>query len=146
MDKLEDVLNYWNQDSIINDGNLKLELMNIPKLHAKYIKILNDHKLASIKSKFEYDKMKEIRSSYYMGHLDQDTLDAYKWEQFDICIKTKGGIDKYLNADDYLIKLLQKKSYHDQVVYTCESILNELKSRTWQLKSIIDYEKFLSGA
>lgn len=145
MTKLEELLEMWNKDSIIDDSKIKLELVNIPKLHAKYIKVLNEHKLASIKTKFDYDKMKSIRSEYYLGHLDQETLEAYGWDQFDIHV-SKAGLEKYINSDENLIKLLQKKTYHDQAVFTCESILNEIKSRTWQLKSLIDYEKFLSGA
>jgi Recombination, repair and ssDNA binding protein UvsY len=145
MKKLETILQEWSQDCIINEEKLKLELTNIPKLHAKYITYLNDHKLSSYKAKFDYDKMKEVRSSYYLGHLDQESLEEYNWEQFDIHV-TKAGLDKYLNADEILIKLLQKKLYHDQAVYTCESILKELSARTWQMKSLIDYEKFLSGA
>lgn len=145
MDKLEDVLKYWDKDSVVDDSNISLEIVNIPKLHAKYIRILNDHKLAAIKSKFNYDKMKEIRTSYYLGHLDKETLEQYEWEQFDIHV-SKAGVDKYLNADDNLIKILQKKAYHDQVVSTCESILYELKNRSWQLKTLVDYQKFLSGS
>lgn len=145
MVKLEILLEEWAKDCIIDDGNIKLELINIPKLHAKYIRYLNEHKMASFKAKFDYDKMKNIRSEYYLGQLDQETLEEYGWEQFDLHV-TKTGLEKYLNCDEILIKLLQKKIYHDQVISTCESILNELKSRTWQLKTLVDYEKFLSGA
>jgi len=145
MTKLDEVLENWDRDSIIDESKIKQELINIPKLHAKYIRILNEHKLASYKAKFDYEKMKSIKSEYYLGHLDQETLESYGWEQFDIHV-TKSGVEKYLNADNTLVKLLQKKIYHDQTISVCESILNELKSRTWQLKSLIDYEKFLSGA
>lgn len=145
MIKLDVLLEEWSKDAIIDDCKLKQELTNIPKLHAKYIKYLNEHKLASFKSKFDYDKMKNIRFEYYLGQLDQETLESYGWEQFDLHV-TKTGVEKYINSDEILIKLLQKKIYHDQVIYTCESILNELKSRTWQLKSLIDYERYLSGA
>lgn len=146
MIKLEELNEEWTKDCNIDSTNIKLALLDIPKLHAKYIRHLNDHKKASLKVRFEYDKMKEIRTSYYLGHLDKETLDSYGWDQFDINVKTKGGIEKYINGDEILIKLLQKKSYHDLVVSTCEAILKELSSRTWQLKSFIDYEKFLSGA
>lgn len=145
MIKLEELLEQWSQDCIINESNLKTEITNIPKLHAKYIKYLNNHKMASFKAKFDYDKMKIVRTEYYLGQLDQETLEEYNWEQFDLHV-TKSGVEKYINSDEILIKLLQKKIYHDQIISTCESILNELKSRTWQLKTMVDYEKFLSGA
>ena len=101
--------------------------------------------MASFKSKFDFDKMKNLRTEYYLGKLDFETLTKYGWEQFDLKI-TKTGIDTYLDSDELLTNLLQKKVYHDQVISTCESILAELKSRTFQLRAIVDYEKFLSGA
>lgn len=144
MIKLDEILDEWGNDSNIDQSNLKLEIVNTPKLHAKYIKYLNQHKLASYKAKFDYEKMKVIRSEYYLGQLDYETLQAYGWDQFDIKI-SKTGLERYLNSDEILIKLLQKKIYHDQAASVCESILNELKSRTWQLRAYIDYEKFLNG-
>lgn len=145
MQKLDQILEEWSNDCTIDDSKIQSELIRIPKLHAKYLIHLNQHKLAALKSKHEYDKFKNLKIEYYNGHLDKETLDSLGWEQFDLKLM-KSGIERYITSDEQLIKLLQKKAYHDQVVSTCESILNELKSRTWQLKSLIDYNKFLSGA
>jgi len=144
--KLDELLEEWNKDCSIDESKIGSEIIKIPQLHAKYLKILNDHKMGSLKSKFDFDKMKNIKTEYYLGHLDKETLDAYGWEQFDIKVGTKNNIERYINSDEQLIKLLQKKSYHDQVVSTCEQILNELKNRSWQMKTLVDYNKFLSGA
>jgi hypothetical protein len=37
------------------------------------------------------------------------------------------------------------KAYHDEIVELCTSILKELNSRTYQLRSLIDWEKFIGG-
>lgn len=145
MHKLEEILELWNEDSVINDNQISTEILKIPTIHSKYLKILNEHKMASLKAKFEYDKFKTLKTEYYLGHLDQETLEKYNWEQFDIKV-SKGGVDRYLNADEQLIKLLHKKTYHDQAIAVCESILKELSNRTWQLKVHVDWMKFLSGA
>jgi len=145
MHKLDEILDMWNEDANVNDTQISAEILKVPKLHSKYIKILNEHKMASLKAKFEYDKFKTIKTEYYLGHLDQETLEKYGWEQFDIKV-SKGGAERYLNSDDQLIKLLHKKTYHDQAISVCESILKELGNRTWQLKVHVDYMKFLSGA
>ena len=113
MIKLEQILEYWKVDSIIDETQPQKELVNIPILHAKYIEILSQHRLATQKAKFDYNKMKKIRREYYLGNLDKETLDQYNWEQFDLKIGTKGNIEYYLEADDYLIKLLEKKAYYD---------------------------------
>jgi len=145
MEKLDEILKHWDIDCIMDETKISTELVNIPKLHAKYIRFLNGHKLSALRKKFEYDKMKEIRSAYYLGHLDQETLDAHDWNQFDIHV-SKAGLDRYINSDDILINLLRGKVYHEQAVYVCESILTELKNRSWQLKTLVDYEKLQSGS
>lgn len=146
MIKLEELLELWNKDSYIDEGLISTELLKIPQLHSKYLKILNEHKLAATRCKFEYDKLKNIKTEYYLGNLDRETLEEYGWEQFDLRIGTKGNVERYISSDEQLIKLLQKKIYHEQAQYTCEQILLELKNRSWQLKTFVDYQKFLSGA
>lgn len=146
MIKLDQILEYWKTDSIIDDSKPHQELISTPLLHAKYVEILSQHRLASQKAKFDYAKMKKIRKEYYLGNLDKETLDYYGWDQFDLKIGTKGNIDTYLEADDFLIKLLEKKAYYDECILICESILKELHSRTFQLKEYCAHQRFLAGS
>jgi hypothetical protein len=37
------------------------------------------------------------------------------------------------------------KIMHDEIVDVCQSILKELNNRAWELKSFIDWEKFIQG-
>ena len=94
MIKLEQILEYWKTDSIIDDSKPHQELISTPLLHAKYVEILSQHRLAAQKAKFDYAKMKKIRKEYYLGNLDRETLEEYKWEQFDLKIGTKGKIGR----------------------------------------------------
>jgi methionyl aminopeptidase len=54
-------------------------------------------------------------------------------------------ISAYLEGDSDLIKMLEKKVYHEECVSVIESIMNELKQRTWQLRDFIGWEKFIGG-
>ena len=146
MVKLEQILENWKKDSVIDDVNPHKELINIPLLHAKYTEILSKHRISSQKAKFDYNKMKKIRREYFLGNLDKETLDEYNWEQFDLKIGTKGNIDFYLEADEILIRYLEKKAYYDECVLLCESILKELHSRTFQLKEFCTHQRFLAGS
>jgi hypothetical protein len=60
-------------------------------------------------------------------------------------VKTKQGIERYMESDTELVRLLEKKMYHDEAIAVCESILQELKSRTFQLKDYISWERFIGG-
>ena len=143
MENLEQILKTWESDADIDQTEPGKELLKIPKLHSKYLGILIKHKIASKKAHFDYLRMRKIRLDYYGGRMSQEELEEYGWEPFQFVLKT--DINAYLEADANLIKLLEKKVYHEETVSVLESIMNELKSRHWELKSFIDWERFIGG-
>ena len=143
MENLEQILKLWNEDVEIDQTEPGKELLKIPKLHNKYLTILTKHKIATKKANFDYLRMRKIKTEYYTGKLSQEELEDYGWEPFQFVLKSDMG--GYLEADPDLIKLLEKKIYHEECVSVIESIMGELKQRTWQLRSFIDYEKFIGG-
>lgn len=143
METLENILKFWEKDSIVDQTEPGKELLNIPKLHSKYLQILTKHKIASKKAHFDYLRMRKVKWEYYTGKMSQEELEQYGWEPFQFTLKS--DISTYLEADGDLIKLLEKKVYHEEVVSVIESVMNELKQRTWQLRDFISWEKFIGG-
>lgn len=143
MENIEQILKLWEADSEIDQTEPGKELLKIPKLHNKYLTILAKHRLAAKKANFDYLRMRKIRIDYYGGRLDQDELEKYGWEPFSFVLKS--DIGAYLEADENLIKLLEKKTMHDEAVSVIEAIMSELKQRTWQLRDYISWEKFIGG-
>jgi hypothetical protein len=88
--------------------------------------------------------MKKKKWELYTGKLSKDELDELGWEPFQFTLKS--DIQIYLDADGDLIKLLQKKVYHDEIISAVEAIMSELKSRTFQLRDLISWEKFINGS
>jgi hypothetical protein len=87
--------------------------------------------------------MRKLKVEYFSGRMDQEELDSRGWEPFQFVLKS--DISAYLEGDDDLIRLLEKKVYHEEVVSVLESIMGELKNRHWELKSFIDWERFIGG-
>ena len=143
MENLEQVLKCWEIDADMDQTEPGKELLNIPKLHNKYLSILTKHKIASKKAHFDYLRMRKIKWEYYTGKMSKEELDEYGWTPFQFTLKS--DITTYLEADGDLIKLLEKKVYHEETVSVIESIMNELKQRTWQLRDFISWEKFIGG-
>jgi hypothetical protein len=50
-----------------------------------------------------------------------------------------------MEADEELNKHLASKILNEEMVSACEAILKELHSRTFQLKSFIEWERFIQG-
>jgi hypothetical protein len=145
MNTLEEIMKLWDTDSVIDSTEPGREILKIPTLHNKYLKILVKHRLAVKRMNFDYARMRKVKEEYYNGSLSQEELEEYGWEPFLLNIKTRQGVEKYIESDKDLIKLLEKKIYHEEAVSVCESIMQELKSRTYQLKDYISWERFIGG-
>jgi hypothetical protein len=143
MENLEHILKWWESDAVIDQTEPSKELIKIPTLHSKYLTELTKHKIASKKAHFDYLRMRKIKWEYYTGKTTKDELEEYGWEPFQFTLKS--DITTYLEADKDLIRLLEKKVYHEEVISVIESIMSELKQRTWQLRDFISWEKFING-
>jgi len=143
MENLEQLLKYWEKDAEMDQTEPGKELLRIPILHNKYLSILTKHKIASKKAHFDYLRLRKVKIDYYSGRLTQEELEERGWEPFSFVLKS--DINAYLEGDDDLIRLLEKKIYHEECVSVLESVMNELKQRTWQLRDFISWEKFIGG-
>ena len=143
MKQLEDLLEEWRKDSEIDRTEPGKALLDIPKLHSKYLNILSQHRLYAKQAQFKYNKMKKLKWEYYTGKLDEDDLEKYGWEPFPYVLKS--DISTYLDGDEDLNKCLTSKAMHDEIVDICTAVLKELNSRTFQLRDFISWERFIQG-
>ena len=143
MKQLEDLLEEWRKDSDIDRTEPGKALLDIPKLHSKYLNILSNNRFLAKEAEFKYNKLKKLKWEYYTGKLDDDDLQKYGWQPFPFVLKS--DITTYLDSDEDLNKYLAAKAVHDEIVELCGAILKELNSRTYQLRSFIDWEKFIQG-
>lgn len=143
MNKLDELLEMWAKDSVIDRTEPGKELINIPLLHSKYLTILSKHRMLSKEAEFKYNKMKKLKWEYYTGKLDDDALKKHGWEPFPYILKS--DINTYLESDEDLNRFIAAKMMHDEVVDICQSIMKELNSRTFQLRDFIQWERFIQG-
>ena len=143
MKQIEELLEMWRQDSEIDRTEPGKALLNIPKLHSKYLNILSKHRLLAKESEFKYNKMKKLKWEYYTGKLDDDDLKKYEWDPFPYVLKS--DLSTYMESDEDLNKYSAQKIMHDEIVEVCTAILKELNSRTFQLRDFIAWERFIQG-
>ena len=143
MTKIEELLEMWRKDCDIDRTEPGKALLDIPKLHSKYLTILSKHRLLSKEAEFKYNKMKRLKWEYYTGKLDDDQLKQYGWEPFPFVLKSE--ITTYLESDEDINKYIASKALNDEIVELCQSIMKELNNRAWELRSFIDWEKFIQG-
>ena len=143
MSKLDELLEMWRQDADIDRTEPGKALLDIPKLHSKYLNILSRHRLLAKDAEFKFNRMKKIKWEYYTGKMDDDQLKHYGWEPFPFVLKSE--LSTYLDSDEDLNKFLASKLMHEEIVEVCQAIMKELNSRTFQLRDFIAWERFIQG-
>ena len=54
-------------------------------------------------------------------------------------------VDKYMDADQDLIKQLSKIDYYQVMISYLDSILKTINNRTYQIKNAIEWQQFIRG-
>ena len=138
----EELLDLWEKDAEIDKGNLDQAAVDIPKLHHKYLRIYLNLRSKKLAEGHKLDTVRKDKELYYTG---QATSDVYKEKPFDLKLKTKSGIDKHVNTDPEVIKLLERIEYMDVLLEGVNHILDQIKWRNQSIKSGIDWTRFTSG-
>ena len=145
MKNLDEVNAEWAKDAIIKKDEPADELVNIPKLHAKYLKAWSDFRMKTQKAHYDYKDLRKKKWLYYTGKLNgTDELTALGWEPFPLTI-LRQDLGDYLDADADLSRAKIKVQYNEDIASVIEKILKELNQRTWQVRSIIDWHKYTHG-
>lgn len=143
--KLTEIQEQWQEDARIDQTNLGNESVRVPLLHAKYITVLSTIKLQLRKAESSYYNMRRLKYRYYRGEMSRDELEQEGWQQFQGNKPLKNEMDELLQCDADLLAQQDKIEYFKTVVYTLEQIIRSINSRTWDIKSAIEWTKFTNG-
>ena len=129
------------KDLKINDTELDLESLKTPQLHNKYMKFHNQYTNLLKKAEQDLARLTREKWEYYTGKADPS---VYQQKPFNIKL-LKPDVDKYIKADEDMIKLEQKVTYIQSVVDYLDKTIRTISNRTFQIKNAIDWKKFTSG-
>ena len=138
---LDEIQSLWNEDSKLDADNLHTESTNIPALHAKYYRILNKFLLLKKMEENKFKILKKEKWQYYTGKADPE---IYIDKPFDHKV-LRQDVDKYMDADEDLIRLISKVDYYQVMISYLDSILKTINNRTFQIKNAVEWQKFIRG-
>jgi hypothetical protein len=141
---IQDIYESWEQDSVFERDQLSEESIKIPQLHSKYMKILSQERMKSKVITHQYKQLYKIKHEYYRGDLDMETLQAYGWEPFNLKV-LRQDLEMYIDQDDDIIDARQKMEIQKEKITLVEGIIQQINTRGFQIKNVIDWEKFKAG-
>ena len=142
---IEQLQEMWEADAEIDDNFLGEQAIATPKLHAKYVKLLVQVKLKHAKHQSDYNLARKNKFRYFRGEMSRDELKERDWEQWQGIKPLKNEMDEFLTGDADLNQLEVKIKYLETMIYLLESILGQIKARDWQIKTAVEWKKFLAG-
>ena len=143
--KIEEIYKMWSKDLEIDTTNISGESANIPKLHNKYFQVYMQEGMKLKRLKAEYKQLKLAKEQYYRGELDAEELKEHGWSPLGLKI-LRQDIPAHLDADKDIINISLKIGMQEEKVNYLESIIKMINNRGFQLKHIIDWERFRTGA
>ena len=148
--KFEQLKTDWAEDSHVDfqfknkqyTTDLGQLALDIPYQHNKYLHHYTD--ISQIKTSLEFEIRKLVREKreYYGGEADAKT---YANKPFGNSIKTSEKMRVYLESDDEVINLEAKIKFLDQMLYWLDQVMKQISNRGFQIKSAIEWEKFVNG-
>ena len=145
---LNEILESWKTDSVIDDSALDEDTVKTSKLHAKYLEIYSLSKLQLKKKEFDLEKIKKDKWLYYTGKMTKSDMDERGWayDPFQGMTKPlKSEMSMYYETDEDLVKVKAQIDYQKSIIDSLEEIMNNIRWRHSHIKNIIESRKFTSG-
>ena len=145
---LDQILEMWKKDSVIDDIRLDEASKDGAALHSKYLELLSINKLQLKRRDAEFKILLKNKWLWYNGKLTRDQIDQLGWE-YDALngLKIlKGEMDYYYDADPHIQEANARIDYLKTMISTIEEIINNIRWRHSTIKNMIDWRKFESGS
>ena len=140
----------WAEDSHVDfqfknkqySADLAQVALDIPFIHNKYLNHYTDISQIKTSLEFEVRKLVKEKREYYGGEADAK---VYAEKPFGNSIKTSEKMKVYLESDQEIINLEAKIKFLDQMLYWLDQVMKQISNRGFQVKSAIEWEKFING-
>ena len=124
-----------------NEEQMDSSSLSIPEMHAKYLSLMYDEKLALEYFKTEFKVLKRNKWLYYTGKSDPD---VYLKKPFNLNI-LKADVDKFLDADEELNVAQLKVKAQEEKLNMLSEHAKTITSHSFNIGNAIKWKKFLNG-
>ena len=147
MNNLENIIEMWKKDAVIDEMNLGEASRESAKLHSKYLELYSVNKLKLKKQQLDFKVLLRDKWSHYNGKLSKEEIDEKGWDYDPMNGLTvlKSDMDKWYDADPLIQEAQLKIEYTKEMVDTLKEIMDNIKWRHQAIKNAIEWHKFTSG-
>ncbi len=135
----------WEEDSKIDRSEISRASSDIPILHNKYYKIFSAERYKYRKMEMDLKALKLAKFEFYTQGPNEET-DEKGWKLPASGRILKSEAQAYVDTDPDIVEANLRMFAQSEKVDYLEAIIKMIMNRGFQLKSIVDWEKFVNGA
>jgi hypothetical protein len=143
--KLEEIFAQWKDDCVIDKTELGDASLSIAKLHHKYYQILTSERMLLKSYESDMKKLKLDKYEFFTQGPDEESKEK-GWKLPAKGLILKADIPMYMDADEDIIKLSLKIGIQQEKIEVLESIIKTLINRGYNIKTALDWLKFINGS
>ena len=143
MNKLSELQAEAKEDLIIiDDEDLHQQSYKNQIIKPKWLDYKSKYRMLMFQTKTQHKRLYREKWEYYGGKADAK---VYAEKPFGGRISTQDKMKVYVESDDDVINLEAKIKYLDQMLYWLDQVMKQISNRGFQVKSAIEWEKFING-
>lgn len=139
--KLEELYQEVKADLELDKFDISNSSYDNMMLQGKYLQILAEEKMALESIRAYYNLTYKHKYDYYLGRAPAE---EYKKKPFGVKV-LKSEVNVYLEGDEELVNLKMRVEKAKVKVQFLEGVVKAITSRTWEIKNIIEWKKYMSG-
>jgi hypothetical protein len=145
MTTIETIKDEWKLDAKIDNIKIDAEVIRIPMLHSKYLEFMIEYRAKRAALVKKINSLKYLKRRYYRGECTLDELKENGWDQWQGLKPSGSELKDLYEQDPDLRELEEKYEYYSTGISVLEYIMKSIHSRGYELKSVIEFRKFMEG-
>ena len=142
---LDELKQKWALDCVIDETDLSGAALRTSNLHSQYVNEAIDIRLKLVKIQMDIAKLQVERARYFRGEMTTMELKEKGWDQW--MYKTlRADINDMILGSPDMQTLLARQEYLKIIQYFLDSVLSEIKSRSFNIRNAMDFLRWRSGA
>lgn len=113
-------------------------------IHQKYYSWMNQYYIKKLAYNVKLAKLQSDKTDYFSNEMDLAKIKELGWPVQPKRM-VKAEVAKAVQNDPDVITLTQQIAYYNMVINYIEDIIKKLNQRSFDIRNIIEYEKFTAG-
>lgn len=141
---LKELQDKWAIEAEIPEHDLSGASRKTSNLHSQWINEAISAKLLLVKLQMDIAALQVLRGRYFRGEMSSAELKNSGWDQWQFKTLRSDIADMIIGSPD-MQKLLGRQEYLKIMLYFIESVLTEIKARSFHIKNSLDFLRFRAG-